>query len=78
MLLLNESVVLVTGANVGLGREFVRQLLERGAAKVYAAARRPDRPGLGSRSSCFGRRRDGARQQRRDHRRIIAPQLADR
>ncbi len=39
---LNGSVVLVTGANGGLGREFVRQFLERGAAKVYAAARRPN------------------------------------
>ncbi|MDQ1716512.1 MAG: hypothetical protein QOE89_465, partial [Pseudonocardiales bacterium] len=39
---LNGSVVLVTGANGGLGREFVRQSLERGAAKVYAAARRPN------------------------------------
>ncbi|RNL75332.1 SDR family oxidoreductase [Nocardioides marmorisolisilvae] len=36
------SVVLVTGANGGLGREFVNQALERGATKVYAAARRPD------------------------------------
>jgi KR domain len=52
---LNGSVVLVTGANGGLGREFVRQLLERGAAKVYAAGRRPNewsdrrrRPGRGS------------------------------
>lgn len=34
------SVVMVTGANGGLGREFVRQFLERGATKVYAAARR--------------------------------------
>jgi len=34
------SVALVTGANGGLGREFVRQLVERGASKVYAAARR--------------------------------------
>jgi len=34
------SVVLVTGAGGGLGREFVRQFLERGATKVYAAARR--------------------------------------
>jgi NAD(P)-dependent dehydrogenase (short-subunit alcohol dehydrogenase family) len=31
---LNGSVVLVTGANGGLGREFVRRFLERGAAKV--------------------------------------------
>jgi len=36
------AVVLVTGSNRGLGAEFVRQLLDRGAAKVYAAARQPD------------------------------------
>lgn len=36
------SVALVTGANRGIGRHFVRQLLERGAAKVYATARRPE------------------------------------
>jgi NAD(P)-dependent dehydrogenase (short-subunit alcohol dehydrogenase family) len=35
------SVVLVTGANGGLGVEFVAQALERGATKVYAAARTP-------------------------------------
>jgi NAD(P)-dependent dehydrogenase (short-subunit alcohol dehydrogenase family) len=35
------SVVLVTGANRGIGAEWVRQLRERGAAKVYAAARDP-------------------------------------
>ena len=33
------SVVLVTGANRGLGESFVRALLDRGAAKVYAGAR---------------------------------------
>ncbi|WP_411152565.1 SDR family oxidoreductase [Streptomyces sp. A30] len=33
------SVVLVTGANRGIGRHFAQQLLERGAAKVYATAR---------------------------------------
>lgn len=33
--------VLVTGANGGLGGEFVRQALARGASKVYAAARKP-------------------------------------
>ncbi|WP_413757002.1 SDR family oxidoreductase [Streptomyces sp. MMBL 11-3] len=36
------AVALVTGANRGLGRHFARQLLERGAARVYAAARRPE------------------------------------
>lgn len=35
------AVVVVTGANGGLGQEFVRQLLDRGAATVYAAARTP-------------------------------------
>src|SRR5690606_4392554 len=35
------SIALVTGGNRGIGRHFVRQLLERGAAKVYAAARDP-------------------------------------
>jgi len=35
------AVVLVTGANGGLGREFVTQALERGAIKVYASARTP-------------------------------------
>ena len=38
--LVNQTV-LVTGANRGMGREFVRQLLDRGVAKVYAAARDP-------------------------------------
>ncbi|RYG11846.1 MAG: SDR family NAD(P)-dependent oxidoreductase [Burkholderiales bacterium] len=38
---LDNSTVLVTGANGGLGTEFVRQALERGAAKVFAAARNP-------------------------------------
>lgn len=41
MTALTGRTVLVTGANRGLGREFVAQLLERGAAKVYAAARNP-------------------------------------
>ena len=35
------SVVLVTGANGGLGTEFVRQALARGAGRVYATARKP-------------------------------------
>ena len=38
---IQNSVVLVTGANGGLGREFVKQALEAGAAKVYATARTP-------------------------------------
>ncbi|MEE3851803.1 SDR family oxidoreductase [Gordonia sp. LSe1-13] len=38
---LDGAVVLVTGANGGLGTHFVHQALERGAAKVYATARRP-------------------------------------
>ncbi|PRY67064.1 short-subunit dehydrogenase [Glaciihabitans tibetensis] len=36
---INGSVVLVTGANRGIGAEFVRELKRRGAAKIYAAAR---------------------------------------
>jgi len=35
------AVVLVTGANRGLGLEFAKQALERGARKVYAGARDP-------------------------------------
>lgn len=38
---LNNAVVLVTGANGGLGEQFVLQTLDRGARKVYAAARNP-------------------------------------
>ncbi|MEV5148870.1 SDR family oxidoreductase [Streptomyces sp. NPDC052727] len=37
-----NSVALVTGANRGIGRRFAAQLLERGAAKVYATARNPE------------------------------------
>ncbi len=33
---------LVTGANRGLGKAYVDELLHRGAARVYAAARNPD------------------------------------
>ena len=46
---IDNSVAIVTGANRGLGRQFAAQLLDRGAAKVYAAARRPesiDLPGV--------------------------------
>jgi NAD(P)-dependent dehydrogenase (short-subunit alcohol dehydrogenase family) len=38
---LNGAVVLVTGANGGIGTHFVQQALARGAAKVYATARSP-------------------------------------
>nr|WP_083923408.1 SDR family oxidoreductase [Amorphus coralli] len=37
------QVVLVTGASGGIGTEFVNELVARGAAKVYAAARDPSR-----------------------------------
>ena len=43
------KVVLVTGANRGLGKQFAKSLIEAGAAKVYAAARDPksvDIPGV--------------------------------
>ena len=35
-------VALVTGANRGIGRALVEALLERGARKVYAGARKPE------------------------------------
>ncbi|WP_296950183.1 SDR family oxidoreductase [uncultured Massilia sp.] len=38
---LEHAVVFVTGANRGLGLEFARQALARGARKVYAGARDP-------------------------------------
>jgi NAD(P)-dependent dehydrogenase (short-subunit alcohol dehydrogenase family) len=46
---ISGSVALVTGANRGIGRHFAQQLLDRGAAKVYATARNPelvDLPGV--------------------------------
>jgi short-subunit dehydrogenase len=36
---IENAVVLVTGANRGIGRTFVEELLKRGAAKIYVAAR---------------------------------------
>ena len=39
---IQNATVLVTGANRGLGAEFARQALVRGAKKVYAAARKPE------------------------------------
>jgi NAD(P)-dependent dehydrogenase (short-subunit alcohol dehydrogenase family) len=38
---LADAVVLVTGANGGLGTQFVEQALARGARRVYATARTP-------------------------------------
>ncbi len=39
---IDGSVALVTGADRGLGRAYARELLNRGAAKVYGAARNPE------------------------------------
>lgn len=36
-----NQIALVTGANRGIGRQYVLELLERGVGKVYATARRP-------------------------------------
>ncbi len=38
---IQHATVLITGANRGLGAEFARQALARGAKKVYAGARDP-------------------------------------
>lgn len=38
---LQDSTLFITGANRGLGLEFARQALARGARKVYAGARNP-------------------------------------
>lgn len=38
---IKDAVVLVTGANRGIGQAFARELLARGARKVYAGARDP-------------------------------------
>jgi NAD(P)-dependent dehydrogenase (short-subunit alcohol dehydrogenase family) len=39
---IKDTVVLVTGANRGIGRAYVEALVERGAAKIYAGARDPN------------------------------------
>ncbi len=39
---IQDQVALVTGANRGIGRTFVEELLARGARKAYATARRPE------------------------------------
>jgi NAD(P)-dependent dehydrogenase (short-subunit alcohol dehydrogenase family) len=38
---ISQSVALVTGANRGLGKVYARELVRRGAGKVYGAARNP-------------------------------------
>ena len=38
---ISGSVALVTGANRGLGQVCAREMIRRGAAKVYGAARNP-------------------------------------
>jgi NAD(P)-dependent dehydrogenase (short-subunit alcohol dehydrogenase family) len=38
---ISGSAALVTGANRGLGRAYARELLSRGAARVFGAARQP-------------------------------------
>ncbi|PYE17375.1 short-subunit dehydrogenase [Williamsia limnetica] len=39
---ITDQIALVTGANRGIGRQFVLELLDRGVSKVYATARRPE------------------------------------
>ncbi|OZC54387.1 short-chain dehydrogenase [Rhodococcus sp. RS1C4] len=39
---ISKQVALVTGANRGIGSQFVLELLERGVGKVYATARRTE------------------------------------
>jgi short-subunit dehydrogenase len=69
------SVALVTGANRGIGEALVTALLERGAAKVYAAARDPALlPGFADPSRVVPLRLDVTRP---DHCREAAAQAGD-
>ena len=52
---IHNTVALVTGANRGIGLAFTRELLARGARKVYGGARDPASvtlPGVQSLTSC--------------------------
>jgi len=40
---IKNSVVLITGANRGIGKSLVKEALKRGASKVYAGARQTDK-----------------------------------
>jgi len=39
---IKESIVLLTGANRGIGKAILEQLIDQGASKVYACARNTD------------------------------------
>jgi NAD(P)-dependent dehydrogenase (short-subunit alcohol dehydrogenase family) len=49
---IENAVALVTGANRGIGLAFTRELLARGARKVYAGARAPQPSGNPVSSPC--------------------------
>ena len=75
----SRSGELVTGANRGIGRQYVLELLDRGAAKVYATARRPDtlrrrqRPGHKRSEPC-----DRTRTTVRPHGAVVRPRPHER
>lgn len=75
---IENAIVLVTGANRGIGLTFARELLSRGARKVYAGARDPATVPSGCSNPaarrdqarrCGGRRATGVRCDPRDQQR---------